>query len=90
MFFLLKTHYHQIVANRIMRTSLLPLRRHLRGALKRQKDVIGYNVAALQHIRRINDANRTAQFFDEEDLDEEKVRARLASERKRKRVSVRR
>jgi U3 small nucleolar RNA-associated protein 12 len=80
-------HHHQIVANRVMRLALIPLRKHLRAALRRQKDTIGYNLAALQYIRRQNDAQRTAQFYEEE-MDEEKVRARIAEGKKRKRVSV--
>jgi U3 small nucleolar RNA-associated protein 12 len=87
-FFLLKTHHHQIVANRVMRTALIPLRKHLRDALKRQKDTIGYNLAALQYIRRRNEAERTAQFYDEEGLDEEAVRAKIAAGKKRKRVTL--
>ncbi|KAH7922440.1 WD40 repeat-like protein [Leucogyrophana mollusca] len=87
-FFLLKTHHHQIVANRIMRTALIPLRVHLRNSLRREKDTIGYNLAALQHIRRRNEAERTAQFFEEEDFDEEKARAKIAEGKKRKRVTV--
>ncbi|KAG6918919.1 hypothetical protein DXG01_010574 [Tephrocybe rancida] len=87
-FFLLKTHHHQIVANRVMRTALIPLRKHLRSALQRQKDILGYNLAALQYIRRRNDADRTAQFYEEEGMDEEKVRARIAEGKKRKRVDI--
>jgi len=60
----------------------------LRSALQGQKDVIGYNLAALQYIRRRNDAERTAQFYEEEEMDEEKVRARIAEGRKRKRVTL--
>jgi U3 small nucleolar RNA-associated protein 12 len=71
-----------------MRTALIPLRKHLRSALQGQKDVIGYNLAALQYIRRRNDAERTAQFYEEEEMDEEKVRARIAEGRKRKRVTL--
>ncbi|KZW04132.1 WD-repeat-containing protein [Exidia glandulosa HHB12029] len=85
MLMLLKLHHHQIVANRVLRTSLLPLRTNLRKALLRQKQAIGYNLAALNHIRRVNDAQRTAQFFD---MDETAVRAKIAEGRKRKRVSV--
>ncbi|KIY46629.1 WD-repeat-containing protein [Fistulina hepatica ATCC 64428] len=85
-FFLLKTHHHQIVANRIMRTSLIPLRKHLRAALQRHKQVIGYNLAALQYIQRRNDAERTAQFYEEEGLDEEKAMVRIAESKKRKRM----
>ncbi|KAF9482498.1 WD-repeat-containing protein [Pholiota conissans] len=88
-FFLLKTHHHQIVANRIMRITLIPLRKHLRTTLQHQKEVIGYNLAALQFIRRKNDAERTAQFYEEEDMDEEKVKARIAEGKKRKRVNLR-
>ncbi|KAI0069150.1 WD-repeat-containing protein [Artomyces pyxidatus] len=87
MFFLLKTHHHQIVANRIMRTTLIPLRKHLRAALLRKKQTIGYNLAALQFIRRQTDAQRTAQFYEEE-LDEEKVLAKIAEGKKRKRVNI--
>jgi len=87
-FFLLKTHHHQIVANRIMRTTLIPLRKHLRSTLQQQKDVIGYNLAALQYIRRKNDAERTAQFYEAENMDEEKVKARIAEGKKRKRVNL--
>ncbi|KAF9006480.1 WD-repeat-containing protein [Cyathus striatus] len=88
MFFLLKTHHHQIVANRIMRTSLIPLRKNLRAALQRQKDVISYNLAALQFIRRRDEAERIASFYEEEEMDEEKVRARIAEGKKRKRVNL--
>jgi U3 small nucleolar RNA-associated protein 12 len=71
-----------------MRTALIPLRKHLRDALKRQKDTIGYNLAALQYIRRRNEAERTAQFYEEEGLDEEAVRAKIAAGKKRKRVTL--
>ncbi|KAI9448225.1 WD-repeat-containing protein [Lactarius indigo] len=88
LFFLLKTHHHQIVANRIMRTTLIPLRGHLRAALFHQKSAINYNLAALQFIRRQNDAQRTAQFYEETGLDEEKTLAKIAEGKKRKRVNV--
>lgn len=87
LFFLLKTHHHQIVANRIMRTTLIPLRKYLRLALQRQKEVLGYNLAALQYLRRRNDSDRTAEFF-EETMDEETMRLKIAEGRKRKRVMV--
>jgi len=71
-----------------MRTTLIPLRKHLRSALQRQKEVIGYNLAALQFIRRKNNSERTAQFYEEEDMDEEKVKARITEGKKRKRVNL--
>ncbi|KIP12680.1 hypothetical protein PHLGIDRAFT_97278 [Phlebiopsis gigantea 11061_1 CR5-6] len=86
-FFLLKTHHHQIVSNRVMRTALIPLRKHLREALRKQKDTISYNLAALKFIKRQSDAKLTADFFEEE-FDEEKVRERIAEGKKRKRVSI--
>jgi U3 small nucleolar RNA-associated protein 12 len=88
MFFLVKTHHHQIVANRVMRNTLILLRKHLRSSLQAQKDVIGYNLAALQLIRRKHDSERTAQFFDEQGLDEEGVKSKIAEGKKRKRVNL--
>jgi U3 small nucleolar RNA-associated protein 12 len=70
-----------------MRTTLIPLRKHLRDALQRQKKAMGYNLAALQFIRRHNEASRVTQFSDEQ-LDESKVRARLADGKKRKRITL--
>ena len=43
---------------------------------------------ALQFIRRKNDSERTAQFYEEEEMDEEKVKAKIAEGKKRKRVQV--
>lgn len=89
-FFLLKTHHHQIVANRVMRTALIPLRRSLREGLRRQKETIGYNLAALRFVQRQNDARRTAEFFEKDEaLTEEQVREKIAEGgKKRKRVNV--
>lgn len=71
-----------------MRTALIPLRKHLRDALRKQKDTIGYNLAALRFIRRKNESDRTAQFYEEEGLDEEAVRAKIAEGKKRKRITL--
>lgn len=87
LFFLLKTHHHQIVANRVMRTALIPLRRHLREALQKQKHTISYNLAALKYIKRQSEAQQTAEFFEEE-LDEETIKQRISEGKKRKRVSI--
>ena len=86
-FFLLKIHHRQIVANRVMRTALIPLRKHLREALRKQKDTLSYNLAALHYIKRQSDAQRTAEFFEEE-LDEEGIRAKITESKKRKRISI--
>lgn len=84
----MKTHYYQIVANRVMRNTLIQLRKHLRSSLQAQKDTIRYNLAALQIIRRKNDSERLAQFYEEEGLDEEKVKSKIAEGKKRKRVHL--
>ncbi len=70
-----------------MRTALIPLRKHLREALRKQKDTLSYNLAALKYIKRQSDAQLTAEFYEQE-LDEEKVRERIAEGKKRKRVNV--
>ncbi|ORX92914.1 Utp12-domain-containing protein [Basidiobolus meristosporus CBS 931.73] len=72
LFFLLKVHHHQIVSNRIMRPMMDSLRKHLRAGLQKQKDNIGYNTAALKYVRRDWEANNTADFFDEEKIEEAK------------------
>ncbi|KAG6378831.1 WD-repeat-containing protein [Boletus reticuloceps] len=87
-FFLLKTHHHQIVANRIMRTTLIQMRIHLRNTLRHEKDTVGYNLAALQYLRRKSEVERTAHFFEKEDFDETKVREKISEGKKRKRVSI--
>ncbi|KAF9937104.1 hypothetical protein BGZ65_001814 [Modicella reniformis] len=83
LFFLIKSHHNQIVANRIMRPMLDSVRRNLRVGLQKQKDIVGFNVAALNYIRREHEANNTSNFFDEEAVrkDEEK---KQESEKKRK------
>ena len=65
----------------------MPLRKHLRDALRKQKDTLSYNLAALKYIKRQTEAELTAEFYEEE-MDEEKVRERIAEGKKRKRVSI--
>ncbi|KLU87365.1 DOM34-interacting protein 2 [Magnaporthiopsis poae ATCC 64411] len=50
LFFMLRAHHRQIVASRTMRAALDGIRSSLRGALKRQKDEMGYNIAALKVV----------------------------------------
>ncbi|CAE6481027.1 unnamed protein product [Rhizoctonia solani] len=98
--FLLRTHHHQIVANRVLRTTLLALRSHLRGALKTYKDEVGYNLAALRIIRRRDDFNRVSEFYENAVGDTRSVALSLPDEatvraqiqavdgKKRKRVNI--
>ncbi|RYO93465.1 hypothetical protein DL766_004782 [Monosporascus sp. MC13-8B] len=50
LFFMLKTHHQQIVASRTMRAMLDGIKLNLRRALRRQKDEMGYNIAALKVV----------------------------------------
>ncbi len=50
LFFVLRTHHRQVVASRTMRATLDGVRLHLRRALRRQKDELGYNIAALRVV----------------------------------------
>ena len=71
-----------------MRTTLIPLRKHLRDALRKQKETMVYNLAALEYIQRQNEAQSMANFYEEESFDEERVKARIAEGKKRKRIVV--
>jgi U3 small nucleolar RNA-associated protein 12 len=58
LFFMLKTHHRQIVASRTMKVMLDGIRLNLRTALKRQKDEMGMNIAALKVVgMQIKDQN---------------------------------
>ncbi|KAF2459877.1 WD repeat-containing protein-like protein [Lineolata rhizophorae] len=50
LFFLLKTHQKQIVASREMKELLEEMREGLRETLNREKDTMGFNIAALRFI----------------------------------------
>ncbi|CCG81673.1 WD domain protein [Taphrina deformans PYCC 5710] len=60
--FLVKTHHSQIVTNHIMRPMLDAVRQHLREALQRQKDLMGFNMAALTYVRRDWVMNNQKEF----------------------------
>ncbi|KAI8871592.1 Utp12-domain-containing protein [Ramicandelaber brevisporus] len=84
LFFLLKTHHNQIVANRMMRGVLDEVRVEVRKGLKKQRDEIGFNVAGLMALKRTWEMNATSHFIDEEKI-EEAVKKNTA---KRKFVTV--
>lgn len=72
-----------------MRPTIISLRTYLKSALRRQRETVGYNLAALKFIQRQVEGEKTAEFWESENMDEEKVRARIAEGRpKRKRVVV--
>ncbi|CAO0794673.1 unnamed protein product [Mucor circinelloides] len=77
LFSVVKTHHNQIVANRMMRPMLDSIRFHLRAQLQRQKDVMGYNRAALTYLQRDYKSRNTSDFLDEnadKPADDEKKR----------------
>jgi U3 small nucleolar RNA-associated protein 12 len=89
MIFLLKIHHHQIVAQRAMRTSLLPLRKYLRDALMRQKEMVGYNLAALRYLQKQQEASHTASFMENNIADLDKLQEYVVGDsKKRKRVTI--
>ncbi|CCF54549.1 uncharacterized protein UHO2_01932 [Ustilago hordei] len=87
LFFLLRTHHNQIVANRVMRPTLLDLKSHLRQTLAHQKATIGFNLAALKFIKAQHVAKKTSEIYEREglDVDEDKVKAKIEANAARKR-----
>lgn len=71
LFFMLKTHHRQIVASRTMRLMLDGIRTNLRQALKKQKDEMGYNLAALRVIGAQVKEKGVKDYVDEDTWDTE-------------------
>ena len=71
LFFMLKTHHRQIVASKTMRLMLDNIRGNLRQALKRQKDEMGYNLAALRVVRSQVQEKGVKNYIDEDTWDDE-------------------
>ncbi|PMD40145.1 WD repeat-containing protein-like protein [Hyaloscypha variabilis F] len=67
LFFMLKTHHSQIVASKTMKPMLEGIRGNLRKALRRQKDEMGYNLAALRVISAHMNEN-TVDYVDDNAL----------------------
>ncbi|KAL2129845.1 hypothetical protein VTI74DRAFT_7211 [Chaetomium olivicolor] len=65
LFFMLKTHHKQIVASRTMRAVLEGIRANLRQALRRQKDEMGYNIAALKVVGMQMREKSVKEYVDE-------------------------
>ena len=69
---MLKTHHKQIVASKTMRAMLDNIRKNLRQALKKQKDEMGYNIAALKVVGMQLQEKSIKDYVDENwDGDEE-------------------
>ncbi|CAN8098696.1 unnamed protein product [Discula destructiva] len=65
LFFMLKTHHNQIVASKTMRVMLDGIRLNLRQVLKKQKDEMGYNIAALKIVGMQIQENSIKDYVDE-------------------------
>ncbi|BFZ53696.1 beta transducin [Savitreella phatthalungensis] len=62
--FLLRNFHQQIVANRLMRSMLDSVRGHLRLALNRERDLLGYNLAALRFVKQEMRYDGVTEFAD--------------------------
>ncbi|KAI4145300.1 MAG: hypothetical protein LQ340_006332 [Diploschistes diacapsis] len=73
LFFMLKTHYRQIMASKTMRPMLDSIRGGLRRALQSQKDEMGFNLAALRFVGvQVRDKG-TKNYVDEDTWTDEKI-----------------
>ncbi|KAK5990492.1 U3 small nucleolar RNA-associated protein 12 [Cladobotryum mycophilum] len=75
LFFMLKTHHKQIVASRTMKVMMDGIRTNLRAALKRQKDEMGVNIAALKVVGMQIRDNSVKEYVDETWEDENAERS---------------
>jgi U3 small nucleolar RNA-associated protein 12 len=65
LFFMLKTHHKQIVASRTMKATLDGIRINLRAALRKQKDEMGVNMAALKVVSSQIREQNVKEYVDE-------------------------
>jgi U3 small nucleolar RNA-associated protein 12 len=87
LFFMLKTHHRQIITSKMMRPMLDGIRASLRRVLSRQKDEMGFNLAALEFIGQQVQERSTADYVDE-DLWEEQQQQKKSTGKKRQFVSI--
>jgi U3 small nucleolar RNA-associated protein 12 len=74
MFFMLKTHQKQIVSSRELKSVLEDMRADLRRTLMGNKDLIGFNVAALRFVSERVDENKYVRLEDMDKEEENKSR----------------
>lgn len=67
LFFTLRVHHKQIVANNVMRPSLEIVSTNLRKGLHTQRDRLGYNIAGLNFIKQNWDYLHKKEFVDSYD-----------------------
>ncbi|KKZ62178.1 hypothetical protein EMCG_03316 [[Emmonsia] crescens] len=82
LFFMLKTHHRQIVASKMMRPMLDGIRGNLRRVLARQKDEMGFNIAALKFIgNQVRERGRS-DYIDEELWEKEEQQEKGGSKKR--------
>lgn len=88
LFFVLRNFHSQIVATRALRDTLQSMRTNLRDALQQQKDMMGYNKAALDFIKRRHDSEKTSGLLERDiSLTDSAIAEKLQeSSKKRKRA----
>jgi U3 small nucleolar RNA-associated protein 12 len=85
LFFMLKIHHRQVVASKTMRQMLDSIRLNLRQSLSRQKNEIGFNLAALRVVSARVNVKEAKDYVDEETWDADEGNR---SERKRGFVQI--
>lgn len=84
LFFLLRTHASQITSSRTLRSQLITLRQHLRAALDKERQTMGYNLAAMKYLKSRWESDKVISIDDVDD-----VKAKMGKDiKKRKRIDV--
>ena len=73
LFFMLKTHHKQIVASKVMRPMLDGIRFNLRRSLQKQKDEMGFNLAALRFVENRIKEKGLIEYVDEAAWEEDEM-----------------
>lgn len=63
-FFLVKTHNSQISSTKSLLDTLHSLKENTRKQLQKVKDVIGFNKAAMNHLKRDLESSSSTDIFD--------------------------
>ena len=81
LFFMLKTHHRQIISSKTMRPMLDGIRASLRRVLSRQKDEMGFNLAAIDFIGNQVKERSVSDYVDE-DIWEEQQRQKSSGKKR--------
>jgi len=70
LFFLLKSHHNQLIANKSIVKVLNSLRKNTRIQLQQFKDIVGFNHAALNYLKKNIELHTNKEFFFEQSLEQ--------------------